>query len=37
LTLTIDKFRTSSLTSIIFLFLNLTQTLTRHTYLNTNP
>jgi len=31
ITLTIENFRTSSLTSIIFIFLTLTPTLTRHT------
>jgi len=36
ITLTIENFRTWSLTSIIFLFFTLAQTLTRHTYLNTN-
>jgi len=36
ITLTIENFQTKSLTSIIFLFLTLTQTPTRHIYLNTN-
>jgi len=34
--LNIENFGTYSLTSIFFLFLTLTQNLTRHTYLNTN-
>jgi len=34
---TIENYQTYSLTSIILLFLTVTQTLTRHTYLNTNP
>ena len=32
---TIENFRAKSFTSIIFIFLTLTHTLTRHTYLNT--
>jgi len=36
ITLTIENFRTLALTSIVFLFLTLNQTLIRHTYLNTN-
>jgi len=36
MTLSIENVRTYSLASIIFLFLTLTQTLTRHTYLNMN-
>ena len=36
ITLTIENVRTLSLASIIFLVPTLTQTLTRHAYLNTN-